>query len=101
MSSKIMPSEHPVLQIEAFYLAGTTPFICGANGHITGHCLDTIEQEFIENEKDYFDKDGRYLFEANYNEEQRGDMGRVEVGAYWDLNFVHYVGLPEENVSVI
>jgi len=86
---RIMYSAQPP-EVEIFFLStGELPFICGAKGHVTIDMLAEIEKDCEENAKDIFDQgDGSYLFLARHNDAQIGDEGRVEVPAYWELDFI-------------
>ena len=89
----VMPSDMKDIQVQFFYIAGGEPaFICGAIGHITSELLDVLEKEVNENPlEDTFKKgEGDYLFSAKFQEEQRGDFGRVELPGYWELELIEF-----------
>ena len=85
MTTTAFPSDAILLQVEACYLIGTPPFICGVHGKICGNTFEQIEDELCENGQDLFAGEGTYLFDAHYVGPQFGELGRVEIEGYWDL----------------
>jgi len=95
-NKKVMPSSQSP-EIEIFFLSGgELPFVCGAKGHVTIDMLTEIENDCVENMADIFDQgEGSYLFSAFYNEAQRGDEGRIEIPAYWELDLIQFKPLEQ------
>ena len=84
-----MISNSPIIQF--FYQEGDDPFICGVNGRLTAGDISEIEEERVEDLGDLFTKgNGYYLCYATFNQEQRGEFGRIELPSYWDLDLIEY-----------
>ena len=86
--------------IEVFYLDGDAPFVCAANGPVTGDMIGTIEQDIKDDGMDECDKgDGSYFCEAVWQEGQYGPEGRCEIAPYFELTFLRYEPVPTEEPS--
>lgn len=74
--------------VKVFYQKGNDPFIFEVNGKFTIPSLEEIEQDLQEYEN--WKGDGEYLFRVHREQEQRGDFGRIEVPAYWDVDLLEF-----------
>jgi hypothetical protein len=81
-----LPSESPVTLIEAYADDGVV--ICGAHGHVTVEMLTTIEASLVDGDYPPLTEEATTVFRVDFIEAQRGDEGRIEVPAWWDLTVV-------------
>jgi len=89
MDELTMPTKREKSFVQFFYVVGDDPFICGVDGHFTPETLNEISTEFLEENDDAFSKgSGDYLFQVNYENEQRGEYGVVEISGWWNLTEV-------------
>ena len=94
----IMPTKRVNNYVQFFYAGeGDDPFICGVDGHFTADAINDIEKDFLSEDCDAFDKGaGDYLFKVIYEPEQRGEYGRIEYAAWWDLSEVLFEPLDDQ-----
>lgn len=66
-------------------------FICGVYGEVTINELDDINNTIIDDAPGHGDFEaGIHIAECTYNEEERGEYGRIEHDAYWDIDFIGF-----------
>ena len=93
LDRRVMPSDLKDIQVQFFYSStDEPPFICGAIGHVTSWLLEQLEKQVNENplEDTFAHGDGDYLFSANFQSEQRGEFGRIELPGYWELDLIEF-----------
>lgn len=82
-----LPSEikHPI--VELICLEGDL-FICGFCGNPC--CLEEIEKELLNAEREWPKEEGIYLYEAYYISAETGEFGRIELPAYWEFKEIYF-----------
>jgi hypothetical protein len=102
LSSRLLPPDWVAVKdrllIDVCYIEGDDPFICGVYGKAPLNTLADIEAQLcqsIEEEDGLLTEEGEYRFTARYEPAQRGDYGRIEFEAYWDLTQVSFTPLDE------
>jgi hypothetical protein len=101
-ASRLLPPDWVAVKdrllIDVCYIEGDDPFICGVYGKAPLNTLADIEAQLcqsIEEEDGLLTEEGEYRFTARYEPAQRGDYGRIECEAYWDLTQVSFTPLDE------
>jgi hypothetical protein len=102
LASRLLPPDWVAVKdrllIDVCYIEGDDPFICGVYGKAPLNTLADIEAQLcqsIEEEDGLLTEEGEYRFTARYEPAQRGDYGRIEFEAYWDLTQVSFTPLDE------
>lgn len=82
--------EASVIYVEVCAIEDAPAFICGVCGHVTVDMLREVEEDALDEELALASLgEGVHTFSVMRIEEQKGDYGRVEVAAYWDLVHVN------------
>ena len=88
----VMPSDRKELYVEFFWINGTPPFICGADGAFTISVLEEIEAQLLDGctaEECFGKGEGQYLYKAFY-EKAEYEGPYMTHPAYWDLTEISF-----------
>lgn len=80
--------------IKVCVLNGGGNYIHWVNGQITTGALCDIEDQLNDSEAEL--DDGEYLLACNYEPDQRGEYGVIEIPGYWNIEVKEYEHHPDD-----
>jgi len=91
------PGENEILLVQIFFQRGDPPSVVGVSGPINAEALTEIEHTAVPDidENIFGCGSGDYLFRAEWQEEQRGDEGRIELPGGYGLVFLEFRPMKE------